>query len=264
MTLEGVSQKPIQYILVDGDGTTWPIEEPLPEGYHQNLETFSQLIGAGNDGSSPPIGFCTGRETNYMVAATRSLILPNCWSILENGLYLYNLVTKARINHPLLTQEAENAFREIRSSRIPKIVHSLPVLKAYLQKEVHISLERDNLQINPADYVGPVTEMLAEFAEFVHVTSSGHALDILVKGVNKGSAMLQVCKLTGIPPERFQVVGDSPNDFPAMELAGYVGCPSNASEPCKEFVTSKGGRVSPYPYVVGVVEIIEHYLQRTN
>ena len=54
------------------------------------------------------------------------------------------------------------------------------------------------------------------------------------------------------------------NDFrgyiTVMELAGFVGCPSNASEECKRFVLCKGGYVSPFPYVVGVVDIIRHYL----
>lgn len=259
MTVHIVQQNPqILYVLVDGDDTVWPTHEPLPQDYYPNLDTFSQFIGFGNEGSSPPIGFCTGREISYMVAATRSLILPNCWSILENGICLYNLVTRARINHPLLTREVESAFREIRSSRIPEIVHRLPVLKVYLQKEVHVSLEPDSPHINPADYVGPVTQMLFEFARFVDVTSSGHAIDILVKGINKGSGMIEMCNVTGIPPEQILVIGDSPNDFSAMALAGYVGCPANASEACKKLVESKGGYVSPHHYVVGVVDIISN------
>jgi hypothetical protein len=45
-----------------------------------------------------------------------------------------------------------------------------------------------------------------------------------------------------------------------MELAGLVGCPSNAQAECQELVHKKGGYVSPYPYVIGVVDIISHYV----
>lgn len=264
MAAQVVPQGPPALTLVDGHGTIWPVEAPIPPEYHTYLGIFSQRIDLGNKEKYPPVRFCSGIGATDMREATRTLILPNGLSVLESGLYCYDVATGIRINHPLLTKEAENAFREIRLSRIPEIVHRLPVFEAYLRKEVHIALDRLNEHVNPADYVDLVAEMLIEFARFVDVVSSGHAIDILVKGVNKGSGILEMCKMTGISPEEILVIGDSPNDFSAMKITGWAGCPANASEECKDLVRSLGkrGRVSEHPYVQGVIDIMDYFIPR--
>ncbi|MBI2098217.1 MAG: HAD family phosphatase [Candidatus Wildermuthbacteria bacterium] len=249
----------IRYILVDLDGTTFPTEGPLPEDFYEHLSIFSQLIERANRGEFPKIGFCTGRELNYVEGATRTLTLPDGWSVLENGLFIYNLATGARVNHPLLTPEVRAVFQKIRE-RMWIIAYRFPDLEAYLKKEVHVALERRNRWINLAEYVAPIEEILIEFKEQMDVVCSGHAIDLLVKGINKGSGLQELCDWSGISPEEVLIIGDSPNDFPAMELAGSIGCPSNADKGCKEFVRNKGGHVSLLPYVVGVVDIIRHYL----
>ena len=134
------------------------------------------------------------------------------------------------------------------------------MFEPYLRKEVHIALDRRNEHVNPAAYVSIVAEMLSEFDTFVDVVSSGHAIDILVKGINKGSGMLELCKLTGISREKIQVIGDSPNDLSAMRKAGWAGCVANASGEFKAAVLAlgKNSYVSPYPYVQGVVDAMDH------
>lgn len=249
------------YILVDLDDTVYPTqtEGPLPQGFHEALGRFSELIQQANEGTLPPIGFCTGREIEYIIVATRTLVTPSCWSVVENGLCLYNLATEDRINHPLLTQEVEQVFCQIRE-RIPLLIQRFPDLRPYLRKEVNLALERQRPRINLAGYVAPVEEMLSEFTDFLDITHSGNAIDLMPKGINKGSGAQELCKAVGIEPTQILSIGDSANDFPIMELAGYVGCPSNAQERCHELMASKEGYASLYPYVVGVVDIIHHYI----
>lgn len=249
-----------ELILVNGHGTVWPAEGPIPPEYHTYLGTFSNRIDLGNKGRYPPVRFCSGIGVKDILEITRTLIRPKGWSVLENGLCCYDLATGDLVNHPLLTTEVEDAFREIRLYRVPEIVHRLPMFEPYLRKEVHIALDRRNAHVNPAAYVSLVAEMLSDFSIFVDVVSSGHAIDILVKGINKGSGMLELCKLTGISPDKIQVIGDSPNDFSAMERAGWAGCVANASEEFKASVLSLGEKsyVSPYPYVQGVVDAMDH------
>ena len=257
-----VTDAPVKHFLADIDGTTFPDRqngESLPDGFYGALARLSRIIERGNKGDLPPFGFCTGRELTYVQVITRALPLPDGWSIIENGLCLYNLATEERINHPLFTPETAVAFRNIRD-RIGTVTHRFPDLEVYLEKEVHVALERCNRWINLAEYVAPIEEMFFDFREQMDVVCSGHAIDILIKGINKGSGLQELCKWSGISPEEILVIGDSPNDIPAMRLAGYVGCPSNADEECKEFVRNKGGHVSSFPYVVGVVDIIRHYL----
>ncbi|GEM_PF-4619659 len=261
MTTRVVPQGSPKLILVDGHGTVWPVEEPIPPGYHKYLGTFSERIDLGNKGEHTPIRFCTGIGVTDLLEATRTITRPRGPSVIESGLYCYDLATGERVNHPLLTTEVESALQEIRVSRIPEIVHRLPMFKPYLRKEVHIALDRLNEHVNPADYVNLVAEMLVDFTRFVDVISSGHAIDILVKGVNKGSGMLEMCTLTSTPRGDVGVIGDSPNDLSAMKLAGWAGCVANAPEKFRETVLSLGGNVyvSPYPYVEGVIDIMDHF-----
>ena len=263
MIAQDASQRlPILYVLVDGDDTIWPTQGPLPEGYHAGLATFSQLIKRGNEGTFPPVGLCTGRELLYIIGAMRSLTLSKYFSIIESGLFFYSLALGVRFNHPLLTGEMVMVFREIRDRLIPQIIFRFPVLRAYLNKEVHIALERTTENINPEDLVESVKEMLSEFADYVDVTSSNHAIDILVRGINKGSALEELCRWAGISPGNLLVIGDSPNDEGAIRRAGYAGCPANAHPKIKELVIERRetGWVSEYPYVQGVVDIMDHFI----
>ena len=249
----------IRSIHLDVDGTIFPTEEDLPAGFHENLSILSRLIERANAGEIPKIGFCTGRELNYIEGATRAITRSNYWSVLENGLCLINLATQARINSPRLTPEAREAFRKIRDA-MPTSMLRFPSLELYDKKEVHLALDRRWPSLDLEAFLAPLAEALVEFQEFVTIVSSGIAIDILVKGVDKGTGLQELCKWEHISPQQTLVIGDSPNDFPAMALAGFVGCPSNATARCKEFVGSRGGHVSLLPYVVGVVDIIRHYI----
>ena len=103
-----VTDAPVKHFLADIDGTTFPDRqngESLPDGFYGALARLSRIIERGNKGDLPPFGFCTGRELTYVQVITRALPLPDGWSIIENGLCLYNLATEERINHPLFTQK---------------------------------------------------------------------------------------------------------------------------------------------------------------
>lgn len=247
--------------LINGHGTTWPAEGPIPPRYHAYLGTLSERIDLGNKGRRTPTRFCTGIGVTDLLEATRMITRPSGLSVVESGLSCYDLITGARVNHPLLTVEVENALRQIRLHRIPEIVHRFPMFEPYLRKEVHIALDRKNEHINPADYVDLIMEMLVDFSRFVDVISSGHAIDILVKGVNKGSGLLEMCKLTGISPDEILVIGDSRNDLSAMKRAGWVGCVGNAPKEFQEEVLSLVGNVyvSPHPYVEGIIDTMDHF-----
>ena len=148
---------------------------------------------------------------------------------------------------------------------VPQIIRRFAdALVPYLRKEVHIAFERKYPHVNLADYIDDVRDMLSEFSEFIEIILSSNAIDILIKGVNKGSGLLWLCEQddNSITPENTLVIGDSFNDVPAMEIAGYIACPANAT--ITKYVRCKGGYVSPYQLVIGVVDAIEHFLDMTN
>ena len=59
-----------------------------------------------------------------------------------------------------------------------------------------------------------------------HITTAGEEdIEITPAGVNKGSALLEISRITGVLPQNMMVIGDSPNDlsmFREVELAVAV------------------------------------------
>ena len=49
-----------------------------------------------------------------------------------------------------------------------------------------------------------------------------------------------------------------------LELVGYVGCPSNASEEVKEVVKKRKGYISSLPFVEGVVDVIQYFANKNG
>lgn len=52
-------------------------------------------------------------------------------------------------------------------------------------------------------------------------------------GVDKGSALLRLCDMLGIRPERVMAVGDSENDIPMLKVAGFGVAMGNATPSLK-------------------------------
>jgi hydroxymethylpyrimidine pyrophosphatase-like HAD family hydrolase len=47
---------------------------------------------------------------------------------------------------------------------------------------------------------------------------------MLPKGVNKGSALIELCEMQGIPINRTYFIGDSYNDKEIFQTAGFSAC----------------------------------------
>ena len=64
-----------------------------------------------------------------------------------------------------------------------------------------------------------------------------------------------------IQPEQLAYIGDDLNDYPPMQLAGYIACPRNS---CKE-ILKIADYISPLKGGEGVVrEVIEHLLEESG
>ena len=65
----------------------------------------------------------------------------------------------------------------------------------------------------------------------------------------------------GIEKEGLAYIGDDLNDLPAMQLAGYIGCPADSCQEViriADFVSTKNGGSG------AVRDVIEHYLRETK
>lgn len=239
-------------------------DEQKTREFYEEAIAFSELITQANAGSIPPIGIWTGREEEIVRGAFRIFRLPNFWSAVESGVALVNLATGDKTYHPRISPETRRVFQEIRGEVIPRLVSNNPNLRLYPGKEINVALERHNKDIPIQNYLERVKEALEKYLPFIEIDYSSIAIDIRPEGVNKGTALEVLTRLTGIQPEEILGTGDSAGDFPMLQRVGFVGCPSNASPECKAFVESRGecGYVSELPYVAGVNAILRHFSQR--
>ncbi|MBM7570636.1 Cof subfamily protein (haloacid dehalogenase superfamily) [Aquibacillus albus] len=70
--------------------------------------------------------------------------------------------------------------------------------------------------------------------DFTTSTSSNHNVEVMVAGVNKATGIQHLLDHFGLRPEEILVVGDSNNDIPMLEFAGYSVAMKNAPDSIKQ------------------------------
>jgi len=256
-------ERQIKEILIDVDDCMLPTDGQVSLEFFVGLQIVSQYIKRANKGEFTPIGWCTGRDRNYIESFSFSVGLPNSWSIIESGIALFNPTTKELLLNPALTLEVQEAFEEISRKRIPQILERHAELSLYPGNMIQVTLERKyGSNFSLEDAYKTVTEELADLMslDLVTVHHSQIAVDISPPGIDKASGVRFLAEKIGVNPEEILGIGDSKGDFPMLKLVGYVGCPSNAIQECKELINRKGGHISLYRHAMGVVDVIRHFI----
>jgi len=260
----------IKAILVDVDDCLLPTNGELFSSFYTGLKSIKDRIHNANrkqiyDGLNlyPQIVFCSGRDRNYIEAVSFFCGLPNCYSIIESGIALFNPTTKELILNPVLTAETKLAFETIRKERLPQILKKFPGLFDYPGNIINIALERrygSNTSIEECFKAieAEVSDLVAQWLVAIH--HSKIAVDISPASIDKASGIRFFAEKTGIDPDQMLGIGDSRGDFPMLKLAGYVGCPANASEECKKLIQEKKGMIADDEYAAGVAQIIARFL----
>lgn len=249
-------------ILYDIDGCLLCTNGKIPNGYYDGLRRLHSYIRRANGGNFPKIGFCTGRDRNYVEATAFAVGLPNSWSVIESGIAIFNPATKELVPNPALTEEILAAFREISQNRLPLILRRFPGLFLYPGNAINIALELRHGNNDPIDsyykqIIGELTDLLE--SGLVNITFSPIAVDIMPAGIDKAGGALFLARYTGADLKQSLGVGDSNGDIGFLCEMGFIGCPSNANEACKEVVRTKGGYISPLSYAQGVADITHHF-----
>lgn len=113
------------------------------------------------------------------------------------------------------------------------------------------------LAVRPEE-VDPVMKTLQKkIGTDLQVVHSGFGdIDLLIPGLNKGSALQRIMDLEHITADEVLAFGDAPNDLPMLELAGYGFVMKNADESMKQ----KIGRITRKTNQEnGVLDIIQEY-----
>lgn len=107
------------------------------------------------------------------------------------------------------------------------------------------------------DKVAATVALLNEkFGEKLTVVASGHgSIDMMVKGVNKGQGIQELCEKWEIPTNQILAFGDAHNDLEMLALTENSYAMKNASP---EVITA-AKNMAPSNQEEGVLEIIEKY-----
>ena len=78
---------------------------------------------------------------------------------------------------------------------------------------------------------------------------------------DKGTALAELGRQTGVPRESIFAIGDHQNDLSMLtgRYAGHVACPGNSIEIVKATVRAAGGYVAGAGYSAGVIEALRYY-----
>ncbi len=243
----------IQLIVLDIDGCL-----TVGKGHRLDIEEFTRVRAWVDAHPDIPIALCTGRSQPYAEALLQltGSYYRGVPSIVENGCFLYysHIDEDFLVPHPLL-QGALERFMSIKTEILRAISDSA---KHEPGKEVCLSLDPKG-DMTVKELYEHVQKIAAPYGDALEITHSAAAVDIMPKGVNKGSALHFLAEKVGIAPTAMVGIGDTVGDLPMLKEVGHVACPANATEDIQAYVKERGGYVARQRDVCGVVEILHHY-----
>ena len=208
-----------------------------------------------------PLILCTGRPQPYVEVWAKILDLGTPL-ICENGAVIYYLSTNLSKFGPGVTSEKIEGLRKIRRYIEQEILPKYPELVYQFGKEAQLSLFSEKPEI--FEYV---KKEIYEYSVNIGgpkliIQPSHYYLNISLAGVDKGKAINCVYNELGTSKEECLGIGDTVGDMPIRENVAFFACPVNAQEQIK----SMADYVSPYPDMLGVLDILqrEEFLQVWN
>ncbi len=111
---------------------------------------------------------------------------------------------------------------------VPRQIHG--PLSDLVAGDVHPPLKFLTIDESPDD-VNLVAELKKLFSPDLYITRTHPRLvEGTAPGLDKGQGLLRLCKILGIDPARVIAIGDSDNDIPVLEAAGYAVAMGNCTE----------------------------------
>lgn len=117
--------------------------------------------------------------------------------------------------------EAMEDFRK--ATQVPKLPGRYEDIQEPIAKIVFGDRKGENIE-----RVKELLDAHPRAGEFDFVRSEYTLYEILSKGMNKGSVLMQLAKLLGIEPEKTVAIGDYNNDIPMLQAAGVGVAVANA------------------------------------
>ncbi|MBQ7373146.1 MAG: HAD family hydrolase [Clostridia bacterium] len=261
-------------IVCDFDGTLANTDKTVSE---ENLKAIDELFSSGKK-----FALCTGRMTTSAKMLVEKLPFKPLIGAYNGGEIFDGQTGEVLIRHEL---QPELILRLVEYGRsrglyfqvftdeviVEKITEvtefycSICKVKAVEVGDIAEFVKTNNLgspKMMFINFKGEVEnyidEILSLFGEEVEAVRCYEGMiDVTPKGINKGSAVKDFCRIWGIGEDECVAVGDEGNDVAMFKVAGLGACMINAREEVKlfaDYVTKKTNDES------GVAEVIRKYL----
>lgn len=216
------------------------------------------------------IVLCSGRAENGILPYVRALNIAGSqqgrYLIAFNGASIFDLHTRQQIyTNKVDVDILKFVYQEAKSRGMPSVVYEPSVLYSWQDSEwARMDAKLCNLKFQqvenfeemlekgyPKMLVPSDPEKVKELKEFLCSKLEGRAdifiskpffLEVMSHGVGKGSSILRLADLLGIPHEQTMAFGDSMNDESMLRACGYGVAMENGLDYIKEistFVTEK-------------------------
>ena len=163
------------------------------------------------------------------------------------------------------------AHRELFTEALPLLHEAIATIEARTQARILYNFDHVNGPSEPAglttrtdaemDWVVDYLNSLKPRMPKLHYQRNSIYLRFCHADYDKGTALTELGRLLGIPPEAIFAAGDHYNDLPMLDgrPAKHVACPANAIPEVKQTVRSAGGHVSKAEDGYGVVDALKRH-----
>ena len=226
------------YLFSDIDGTLGTVDGGIP---NRNTCAISKFVDNGGN-----FALCTGRWAMDIKHFTKDIAV-NGICIINNGGAFYDYSTGKSFRVRTLPKKALEYLRLIINE--DDILEAVAITQSGFFRIMNVesswipndeSLDRrikkledvhspqlrivfDIRSSSAAEYLFYRWNSL-DLPEVSFIRSADTYIEMLPKGVNKGSALIELCKEQGIPINRTYFIGDSYNDKEIFQIAGLSAC----------------------------------------
>ncbi len=199
----------LDLVAVDVDGTITHEEPHLHLGAVRALRSLGKRV---------PIALVTGNPYPIAYALSSYLGLSRVpMGVAENGAVIYLGDEKRLMGDNEVMREVRRFIEEIGYS-------------GYLSEDSEFRYVDVALRLDDHLQERFLRDLLKRGLE-VDVTTSGYALHVMPKGVNKGKGLLSLCGELGVDPRNVAAIGDSYNDLDMFSVAGLsIALPNSPKE----------------------------------
>lgn len=266
----------IKLIITDIEGVLTPPEGSQMPWALKTLLKIRQFIQEQK--SRITCVLCSGRSSLYGEALIQALNLffpypqekiknfINIWekpliswpSIFENGLIFYDPLAKRFFLNSELNKVHITMIQEIREKVIPRLLRDTDC-QLETGKFSSISLNppfkknSHKERISTDEFRPKVESALKGYFDYIEISHSESAIDIVPKGISKASAVHFLIKNSGVKTSEVLGVGDTAADKEWLNIVGWSATPANGKGKLTQM-----NYFSPYEVEEGFFDILKN------